>query len=157
MSTAIEIKAIYLSPGHDFKGRFGQERLEHGIESVASAECLAGLGLRGDRYAGHEAGHKRQITFFDWAVYERMREQFDRPELEPWAFRRNVLVAGLDLNALIGQRFTLQGIEFEGVEESVPCVWMDEAVAPGAFAALKGAGGLRARILSNGTLRLGPA
>ncbi len=155
--TNIEIKAIYLSPGHDFKGRFGQERLEHGIEAVKSAHCIAGRGLRGDRYAEHEPDHKRQITFFDWAVYERMREQFAKPELEPWVFRRNVLVAGLDLNALIGQRFSLQGVEFEGVEESVPCVWMDEVVAPGAFAALKGSGGLRARILTDGTLSCGPA
>jgi MOSC domain-containing protein YiiM len=63
-----------------------------------------------------------------------------------------VLTSGVDLNTLIGQRFTVQGIDFEGAEECRPCYWMDEAIAPGAEAFLKGHGGLRARILSNGVL-----
>lgn len=50
----------------------------------------------------------------------------------------------MDLNRLIGQRFSLQGIEFEGVEECRPCYWMDQAIAPGAENYLKGHGGLRA-------------
>ena len=74
--------------------------------------------------------------------------------LRPPLFRRNVLTTGVDLNTLIGQRFTLQGIEFEGVEECRPCYWMDEAIAPGAEDYLKGHGGLRARILNDGVLRV---
>ena len=54
---------------------------------------------------------------------------------------------------LIGQRFTLQGIEFEGSEECRPCYWMDQAVGEGVHEALKGYGGLRARILTSGVLR----
>jgi hypothetical protein len=51
---------------------------------------------------------------------------------------------GIDLNNLIGARFTLQGIEFEGICECKPCYWMDLAIAPGAEAVLQGRGGLRA-------------
>ena len=64
-----------------------------------------------------------------------------------------MITEGADLNALIGQRFIVQGVEFEGVCECSPCYWMDRAIAPGAEEALKGRGGLRARILSNGVLR----
>jgi len=148
----IQIRKIYLSKGHDFVGRHGHERLEHGIEEVDQVECVAGSGLVGDRYFDHKEDYKGQITFFDWAVYERIGNDFNCPDLQPFLFRRNVLTEGVDLNTLIGQRFSIQGIEFEGSEECRPCHWMDQAVAPGVHEALKGFGGLRARILSSGTL-----
>lgn len=150
----MNIKAIYISSGHDFVGRHGLGRLNHGIEKVDSIECVARCGIVGDRYFNHEEDYKGQITFFDWAVYERIRDNFDLTELDPEKFRRNVLVEGVDLNTLIGQKFTLQDIEFEGIEECRPCYWMDEAVNPGVHEALKGHGGLRAKILTSGTLKL---
>ena len=150
----IKIHAIYISSGHDFVGRHGKGRLDHVIEKVDTVECLASRGLVNDRYLDHKEDFKGQITFFDWAVYERIRTQCNLPDLDPALFRRNVLTSGVDLNTLIGKRFTLQGIEFEGVEECRPCYWMDEAIAPGAEAYLKGHGGLRARILNDGALRV---
>ena len=149
----MQIKAIYISPGHDFIGRHGKGRLDHGVKNVDSVECVAGRGLVGDRYFDHKVDYKGQITFFDWAVFERIRNEFDLAELNPEKFRRNVLVDGIDLNTLIGKQFTLQGIQFEGVEECRPCYWMDEAVNPGVHEALKGHGGLRAKILNNGLLK----
>ena len=150
----IEIKAIYISSGHDFVGRHGIGRLDHGIEKVDTVECLAGRGIVNDRYLDHEEDFKGQITFFDWDVYDRIRTQCNLPDLDPALFRRNVLTTGVDLNTLIGLRFKVQGIEFEGVEECRPCYWMDEAIAPGAEEYLKGHGGLRARILNDGVLRV---
>ena len=149
----IEIKAIYISTGHDFVGRHGEGRLNHGIEKVDTIECVTGRGLIGDRYFDHKEDYKGQITFFDWDVYQRIQKDFNLPDLDPANFRRNVLTSGVDLNTLIGQRFTIQGIEFEGTEECRPCYWMDEAVDPGVHQALKGYGGLRARILSDGSLK----
>jgi MOSC domain-containing protein YiiM len=61
----------------------------------------------------------------------------------------------VDLNSLINKQFEIQGVLFEGVEESKPCDWMNLAVGPGAREWLRGRGGLRARILSDGVLRLG--
>lgn len=150
----MQIKAIYISTGHDFVGRHGKGRLDHGIKKVDTVECVAGSGLAGDRYFNHKENYKGQITFFDWAVYRRIRDDFNCPELDPSWFRRNVLTSGVDLNTLIGQRFTIQGVEFEGTEECRPCYWMDEAVSPGVHEALKGFGGLRARILASGELKV---
>ncbi|MGJ8640742.1 MAG: MOSC domain-containing protein [Opitutaceae bacterium] len=150
----MNIKAIYISSGHDFIGRHGKGRLNHGIESVDSIECIAGRGIIGDRYFDHKEDFKGQITFFDWSIYQRIKNDFDLANLDPSKFRRNVLVEGIDLNTLIGERFTLQGVEFEGAEECRPCYWMDEAVNPGVHEALKGHGGLRARILTSGTLKI---
>ena len=150
----IKIHAIDISSGHDFVGRHGLGRLNHGIEKVDTIECLAGRGIVNDRYLDHTEDFKGQITFFDWAVLERIRTQCNLPDLDPKLFRRNVLTSGIDLNTLIGQRFTLQGILFEGAEECRPCYWMDDAIAPGAEDYLQGHGGLRARILTDGVLQV---
>ena len=152
MSTVIKVEAIYISTGHDFVGRHGKGRLDHGIEKVASVSCVAGAGLVGDRYFNHKEDYKGQITFFDSKVHEQISNDFDVPDLDPAQYRRNVITSGVDLNELIGERFTIQGIEFEGSEECRPCYWMDESVKPGVHEALKGYGGLRARILSSGQL-----
>jgi len=66
--------------------------------------------------------------------------------------RRNVTTRGVDLNELIGQDIELQGVRFLGMEECRPCYWMDRAFAPGSHEFLKGRGGLRAKILTDGKL-----
>lgn len=120
---------------------------------VPEVRCLAGQGLEGDRYVAKPEGHKGQITFFDWAVYRDVCAKQGDASKPPSVFRRNVIVEGLDLNAQIGKEFEIQGIRFFGTEECSPCYWMDRAFGPGTEAMLKGRGGLRARILTNGTLR----
>lgn len=153
-----ELIAIWISPGNDFRGRHEiGERADHGIESLREVECVAGMGLRGDRYFGYKPDFKGQVTFFDAATVDAIRETFHRPDLSSSVFRRNLIVRGIDLSGWKGKRFRFQGVEFEGSEECKPCYWMDQAVAPGTEEFLKPAfrGGLRARILSTGVLRVG--
>ena len=71
----------------------------------------------------------------------------------PAPARRNVITRGVDLNALIGSEFEVQGVRFFGMEECRPCYWMDRAFAAGTHEFLKGRGGLRAKILCDGILR----
>jgi hypothetical protein len=148
---------IWISPGNDFRGRHGQERLEHGIQRLREVECVAGMGLRGDRYFGYKPDFKGQVTFLDAGLVQAVRDRFSKPDLSSSVFRRNLVVRGVDLGEWVGRRFCFQGIEFEGSEECKPCYWMDAAVAPGAEVFLKAdhRGGLRARILSDGVLRVG--
>lgn len=152
---APRVRRLYLSPGHNFKGRHGQPADTHPIVAVAEIRCVAGQGIEGDRWCGHKPDFKGQITFFDWAVYLDLKRVLG-VEFDPSAFRRNVLLEGADLHAWIGRTFEVQGVQFEGSEECAPCHWMDQAVAPGAEAALRGRGGLRARILTTGPLRADP-
>ena len=154
---SVTIRHLFVSPGHNFFGHHGGPAGEHPIHEVATVMCHAGRGLAGDRFLDAAEGHKGQVTFFDWAVYAALRDEFKIPGLSPGAMRRNVLVEGTDLPALIGRRFSLGGVEFEGVEESRPCDWMNSAVAPGAREWMKGRGGLRARILTDGELKTGAA
>lgn len=152
-----ELLRIFISNGHDFFGRHGSERLDHGVAEVSEVECIAGMGLRGDRFFGYKPDYLGQVTFFDEAIIEEVRREFKQPELPASVFRRNLIVRGVDLREWLGRRFRFQGVEFEGGQECKPCYWMDRAVAPGAEEFLKGncRGGLRAKILSDGVLRAG--
>ena len=121
---------------------------------VEEASCIAGSGIRGDRFYNYKENYKGQITFFSEEVFWALCRELDAWDKPPSVFRRNVLVRGDALNALIGQAFQIQGIEFFGVEECKPCHWMNEAFCPGAEQAMKGRGGLRARVLTSGVLRI---
>lgn len=148
-----KIHHLFISEGHDFFGRHGKGREQHAIVDQHEIELVAGCGIVGDRFFNYKENYKGQITFFDDAIYRAVKEKFDLPELHPSAFRRNVVVAGLDLPSLIGKKFSIGDLEFEGAEESKPCYWMDQACAPGVEEFLKGQGGLRCRILKGGILR----
>ncbi len=152
---SVTIRHLFVSPGHNYFGHHGGPAGEHPIREVAAVICRAGRGLEGDRFLEAAEGHIGQVTFFDWVIYTALRDEFKVPALSPGAMRRNVLVEGADLPMLIGRRFTLGGVEFEGTEESRPCDWMNSAVAPGAREWMKGRGGLRARILTDGELKTG--
>lgn len=116
-------------------------------------ECVAGSGIRGDRYFDHKPDYKGQITFFEVETHRRLCDQFGVFDKGPETYRRNVVVEGQDLNELIGKEFEVQGARFLGIEEASPCLWMDEAFGMGALKALVGKGGLRAKILAGGILR----
>jgi MOSC domain-containing protein YiiM len=119
---------------------------------VPQIECVAGRGIRGDRYFDFKDDYKGQITFFSLEVFEEVCSALRLENCSPALARRNVITRGADLNAMIGQEFDIQGIHFHGMEECRPCYWMDGAFAPGAHEFLKGRGGLRAKILCDGIL-----
>lgn len=150
----IEIVHLYISSGHNYFGHHGKTPGEHPLVEVREVECIAGRGLVGDRFLDYKKNYKGQITFFAWEIYEELCARFGVCDQSPGAFRRNAITRGVDLNGLIGARFSVQGVEFEGVAECTPCYWMDQAFAPGTEAALEGRGGLRARILGDGVLRV---
>ncbi|HWB61346.1 MAG TPA: MOSC domain-containing protein [Chthoniobacteraceae bacterium] len=145
---------LYISPGHNFVGHHGKPPGENPAIEVQEIHCVAGKGIEGDRYFDHKENYKGQITFFEWEMYESLVHACEVLDKPPSVFRRNVITRGVDLNSLIGKKFEVQGVEFEGAEECKPCYWMDRAFGPTAEWRLRGHGGLRARILTDGTLRV---
>lgn len=149
---------LFTTPGHNYFGRHGQKSLEHEVFAHESIEVVAGQGVQGDRFFDWKESYKGQITFIDQGVIDEIRRHAGNPELPASAFRRNVVISGVDLNSLIGTTFSIDGIRFEGTEECRPCYWMDEACGKaGTEEIMKGRGGLRCRILDGGTLKRGPA
>ncbi len=155
----MHILRLYVSPEHNFFGHHGKPPGDSPTLEVSEIRCVPGHGVEGDRFFDYKTNYKGQITFFSQEVYERLCRDLAIRDKTPAAFRRNVIVSGVDLNTLTGgQEFEVQGVRFKGCEECRPCYWMDQSFGPGAEAALKGYGGLRAQILTEGTLRVdGPA
>jgi MOSC domain-containing protein YiiM len=154
----MEIVRIYRSAEHIYRGHHGREPGTAPMAEAARVRLLAGRGVEGDRYSDLE-GAKGQVTFFAEEAWLRLCRELGRDDRAPDVFRRNVLVRGADLNALIGADFEIQGVRLRGVEYCKPCFWMDQAFAPGAFSLLSewGAGGLRAAVLTDGWLSAGIA
>ena len=149
----VKISRIFISPDHNYVGHFGKPAGTNPIVEVDEIECVAGSGIKGDRYFDHKPDFKGQITFFEQETHNRLCEEFGIFDKGPDSYRRHVIVEGQDLNELIGEEFEIQGVRFIGTEEAKPCFWMNEALCPGAEKFLKGKGGLRARILTDGTLK----
>ena len=148
----IRIEHLFISPGHNFFGHHGQPAGKHPIVPAERIECVAGRGIRGDRFFDYKENYKGQITFFAMEVLEALRDELNLPDAQPEATRRNAFVRGADLPSLVGKRFEVQGVRFEGVEESKPCHWMNSALGSGAEEWLRGRAGLRCRILTDGAL-----
>jgi hypothetical protein len=149
---SMHIGHLFISKDHNFFGHQGQPAGEHLIVEVERVECVAGAGIRGDRFFGYRTDYKGQITFFESEVFAALQHELALPDAKVGALRRNVITAGIALDQLIGKEFSLQGVSFVGVEECRPCNWMDSSIGLGAENWLKGRGGLRARILTDGFL-----
>ena len=153
MLQPVEICHLYISPGHNFVGHHGREPDNHPMIEVPVIECVAGRGIRADRYFDFKDDYKGQITFFSLEVFEALCAALNAHDASPAAARRNVITRGFDLNEFIGKEFEIQGVRFYGTQECAPCYWMDRAFAQGAKDFLEGRGGLRGKILSDGELR----
>ena len=149
----VEICHLYISPGHNFFGHHGREPDDYPAIEVPMIECVAGQGIRGDRFFDYQEDYKGQITFFSLEVFDELCGALEVQDCSPAFVRRNVMTRDIDLNELIGQDFEVQGVRFHGTAECRPCYWMDRAIAPGVEEFLRGRGGLRARILTDGELR----
>src|SRR5437867_7284124 len=106
---AVEICHLYISPGHNFVGHYGHEPDDYPMIEVAMIECVAGCGIRGDRYFDFKDDYKGQITFFSLDVLEELCAALQIHGSSPALARRNVITRGVDLNQLIGEDFEIQG------------------------------------------------
>ena len=151
------VERIFISPGHNYFGHHGRTPDDYPLEEVDYIECVAGRGIRGDRFFDYKDNYKGQITFFSQEVFDRLSAAFPLVDKTAGALRRNVIVSGANLNALIGEEFEVHGVRFLGTAHCRPCYWLDQAFCPGTEAWLKGNGGLRAQILTSGSLQTGAA
>lgn len=151
------IRQIFISPGHNYFGHHGKPPDDYPLIEVPQIECVAGHGIRGDRFYDYRNNYKGQITFFSLEIFERLAEHFGLANKSAGVLRRNVIVSGIDLNDLIGEEFSIQGVHLRGTGHCKPCYWLDHAVAPGTEDFLEGNGGLRAEILTDGTIAPGDA
>ncbi len=129
-------------------------------ESLEHVEAIAGRGLEGDRYfegTGHwsnNSGVSREITLIEIESIEALvREK--NVEITPSAARRNLVTRGVPLNHLVGCEFHVGIVRLRGTRLCEPCQYLEGLTTKGVLAGLIHRGGLRADIVSGGTIRVG--
>ena len=111
---------------------------------------VAGRGIKDDRF---ETG-RYPITFFSLEVAEAIKKEFER-EIDIALYRRNIIISGINLCELIGKRFMVDDVIFEGMAHCNPCTWMNAIIGEGTYKLMKGRGGLRAKVIEGGEIALG--
>ena len=119
-----------------------------------TVEAREGRGLTGDRFRGG-ASSKRQVTLIQAEHLPVVARLLGRDRVDPALLRRNIVVSGINLLALNGAQFAIGSVLMEGTGPCHPCSRMEETFGAGGYNAVRGHGGITARVLSGGVIRLG--
>lgn len=122
------------------------------ITIVNSVEARSDIGLVGDRYAGKSGN--RQVTLIQWEHLSVIASSLGLQSIEPELLRRNIAVAGINLLALKDKQFEIGDVKLEYTGLCHPCSFMEETLGPGGYNAIRGHGGITAKIIHSGTISL---
>lgn len=125
--------------------------------AVAATVARAGIGLADDRLGqrGEAELSTRQVTLIQAEHLGVIAALARVVAVDPLALRRNLVVSGINLQALKNARVRVGEALLEIVGPCAPCSRMEEAVGPGGYAAMRGHGGMTARVIESGAIRVG--
>ncbi len=126
-----------------------------GLQSVSEATVIAERGLQGDHKVTGRAGSKRQVTLIQHEHLIAVAGLLHRDRVPPELTRRNLVVSGINLLALKGKRFRVGEVLLEFSGPCEPCSRMETNLGPGGFNAMRGHGGITAKVIQGGTIRVG--
>lgn len=124
---------------------------------VDEVEAIVDMGLAGDRRCKGTAGSARQVTVINQEHIDVVAKLLGMTSIDPAILRRNLVVSGINMMALRHQRFRIGEAEFEAAAQCHPCLRMEQALGNGAVAAMLGHGGICAKIIRGGVIRVGDA
>jgi MOSC domain-containing protein YiiM len=125
------------------------------VTPVERAKAIAAKGLEGDHRMDKTPGSARQVTLISEEFMQQIAHFTGLSTIDPVLLRRNLVVSGINLNALRHQRFQIGEAVFEATALCHPCSRMEAALGKGGVAAMIGHGGLCARILNTGYITVG--
>lgn len=124
------------------------------VQSVESVMARERTGLDGDHHAANGSA-KRQVTLIQAEHLSVIASLTGRESVTSDELRRNVVVSGINLLSLKDQRFRIGAALLEGTGPCVPCSRMEEVLGTGGYNAMRGHGGICARVLEAGELSIG--
>lgn len=124
---------------------------------VLRSQALARIGLADDRLGqrGETELSTRQVTLIQHEHLAVIAQLTGVAEVDPIRLRRNLVVSGINLLALRNQRVRIGGALLEIVGPCAPCSRMEDELGRGAYAAMRGHGGMTARVLESGLIEVG--
>jgi MOSC domain-containing protein YiiM len=124
---------------------------------IETTQALVGIGLSEDRLGRRSEAElsTRQVTLIQHEHLPVIAALAGVPAVDAAALRRNLVISGINLIALKNARLRVGGALLEIVGPCQPCSRMEEAVGPGGYAAMRGHGGMTARVVEAGGIRLG--
>ncbi len=122
---------------------------------VETANALEGLGLEGDRRCEATPGSARQVTIINQEHIEVIEKLLNIDFIDPSLLRRNLVVSGINLQALRHQYFQIGDVIFEATAQCHPCRRMEQNLGVGGAAAVLGHGGICAKIIKGGKISVG--
>ena len=126
---------------------------------IERTRALAGIGLADDRLGqrGEAELSTRQVTLIQAEHLGVIATLARVQRVDPVALRRNLVVSGINLLALKNARLRVGEALLEIVGPCQPCSRMEEAIGPGGYAAMRGHGGMTARVVEGGPIAVGDA
>ena len=128
---------------------------EAALVHVGHVQMATDLGLAGDHYANR--GGKRQVTLIQAEHLSAVASMLGIDVVRPETVRRNIVVRGINLLALKDKQFTVGAATLAFTGLCHPCSRMETLLGPGGYNAMRGHGGITARVLSGGMVRIGDA
>lgn len=125
------------------------------LKQVAEVEVSVEEGLSGDHYAGRSK--KRQLTLIQQEHLDAVATLLSQDSIDPALTRRNIVVSGINLLALQDQRFRIGEVILETTGLCYPCSRMEENLGAGGYNAMRGHGGINARVIVGGVIKEGDA
>ena len=132
------------------------------LQSATEVQVVQGYGITGDRYFSKRKYSAKNITFIESEVIDAYNERYQQ-SISRDCLRRNVITNNVDLNELVGKKFSIGGAVFYGVELCEPCIklgrYLSNDVMPKwkVVNAFLRKGGLRAEVLEGGIISIGMA
>jgi len=129
------------------------------MEARDQAVAIPGVGLEGDRYALKRGTFYKpkpdyELTLIEAEAVEALRRDY-QVELAAGDTRRNIVTRGVPLNHLVGREFRIGDVRIRGIRLCEPCDHLQRITGKQVIEGLCHRGGLRAQILTQGTIRVG--
>lgn len=112
-------------------------------------------GLEGDRATKNSPSNKRQVTLIQHEHLVAAASFLGKENIDPNLTRRNIVVKGINLNALKGRKFRIGTAVLEMTGFCYPCSRMEENLGVGGFNAMRGHGGITCRVVETGKIKIG--
>lgn len=158
MQNIKELFTIFPRPGYIEWMGIRPER-DSPVEVVSSVDVSEKEGLIGDHYSGRSGS--RHVTLIQAEHLPVVAALTGRDTLDPALLRRNIVVSGLNLLALKDHQIQIgdpeRGVRLQMTGQCHPCSKMETTLGPGGYNAMRGHGGMTAKVLKGGTIHMGDA